>query len=143
MAAAAAAPAPTPQSAPVPPVAGARAPTAGAELERLWKESRGEQASEEAVIASLDAANLPALLKQSLTADLLVGLTLASLRFCTSSGGGDAHAAAVLGALPNVPRFSMIRMFIVGKDKASLVQAFDAALSAGADVKAVRSAFGV
>ena len=107
----------------------------------VWREVRGDAVREGALIANLAAATLPALLKQCLTADLLVGLSLACLRLCAL---GNAHAAAVLGALPGVARFSMIRMFIVGKDKAALTAAFDAAAVApGVELSAARKAFGV
>lgn len=119
---------------------GIRIPTTGAELELAWKEVKSDESRSRALVRALDPATLPTLLKQSLGVELLVGLALTCLRACTS---GDKHALSVLESLPTVARFDMIRMFIVGKDKRDLSQAFDAAAASGCDVSGSRVSFKV
>lgn len=105
--------------------ASARAPKTSTEFEAAWRGFGTDMAAQQAYLALLEPAVLPAVFKSSLTPQLLSAMLRALLAqlgsgIAPSDAGAALHAVALLDGLTAVPRFDMTLMCVPGKEKKEL-----------------------
>ena len=100
------------------------------EFERAWRGLKGDAAQQAGLLLALSPAHLPALLRQALTPPLLAGMARALLGPGAAAAPGEA--AALLEALPGVPRFAMNLLSLSAAERGALRADWDAAVAAAA-----------
>ena len=101
------------------------------EFEKGWKVLRGDRTAQAAYLLALPPAALPALLRQALTPTLLAAACASLLNPGLSTARGAA--AALLGTLPDVPRFDLNLLSVPARQRAELAAEWDAAAAAAAE----------
>ena len=108
------------------------------EFEAVWKSLGATLQGRAAYLALLDPPSLPRLFRHALTAPLLRSILSTLLTASMGSDERSAHAAALLAALPAVPRFGMTLMCLSAGQRAELQAQWDAAAAALAPDAAAR-----
>ena len=103
-------------------------PRSGLEYEQAWAQAAGRPELQLRLLQLVPPATLPALLKNALSAAVLIAVQRAALTLLLPSAPDDA--LAVLRSLTAVPRFQMATMLVAGRDKAALQADWEAALAA-------------
>ncbi|GAB4817179.1 hypothetical protein N2152v2_004225 [Parachlorella kessleri] len=93
------------------------------DFEKGWKACKGDLVQQADYVELIPPPRLPAILKQTLIPSLLAALLRTLLG--PTAQRDPAHAAAVLEALPAVPRFEMNLLSLPAREKAGLSQAWD------------------
>lgn len=122
------------------------APRSGLEYEQAWAQAAGRPELQLRLLQLVPPATLPALLKNALSAAVLIAVQRAALTLLLPSAPDDAFA--VLRALTTVPRFQMATMLVAGRDKAALQADWEAAVAAAPPqvaepLRALRASFRV
>jgi hypothetical protein len=122
------------------------APRSGLEYEQVWAQAAGRPELQLRLLQLVPPATLPALLKNALSAAVLIAVQRAALTLLLPSAPDDA--CAVLRALTAVPRFQMATMLVAGRDKAALQADWEAAVAAAPPqvaepLRALRASFRV
>lgn len=103
-----------------------RIPQNGVEFERVWKGLKGNSTSQATFLLHLQPNQLVNVLKQALTPTMLLELQLALLNDAVAM---DAErTAALLAALPRVPRFQLNALSLSKPQKSTLSAAWDAVM---------------
>jgi hypothetical protein len=105
-------------------------PTTAAMFEADWRQLRGDPHRFWRYLARLDPTGLRAMLKESLTADMLASVGDAACDGHLAAGGDPAPVVALLAGFAEVRRFAMVTMFFGKPEKERFARVFDAIIAA-------------